>query len=76
MVIILACHAGEQSSILSIRPEGRKIDLKEVLLYPATEIRVCIECVGLSNMRSVKISGLFNFVHVTIAAMEHFRKYT
>ena len=84
MVIILAYHAGKQSSILSIRLEGTSppgpkepicSPLKEVLsLYPATETRVCIECVALSNMRTVIISELFHLVHVTIAPMEHFAK--
>ena len=84
MVIILACHAGKQSSILSIRLEGASPSgpkepicspLQEVLLlYPATETGVCIECVALSNMRTVIISELFHLVHVTIAPMEHFPK--
>ena len=84
MVIILACHARKESSILSTRLEGTSPSdpkepfcspLKEVLLlYPATETRVCVECVALSNMRTVIISELFHLVPVTIASMEHFAK--
>ena len=86
MVIILVYHAGKQSSILSNRLEGTSPSgpkepicspLKEVLsLYPATETRLCIECVALSNMRTVIISELFHLIHVTIAPMEHFAKNT